>query len=109
VEIELLESTADVATVRITSTEHGMSEQVAMTRVEGRWVPTAMAQQWSMVMSRARAAIERLPAMSDASTKARAKAELGRLEDQLDAIESATDARQLGSAMRMGRAAARPR
>lgn len=58
-EVEVLEETGDTALLRITAGDEE-PEEVAMTRVENRWVPTEMAEQWDAKVAEARTALEEL-------------------------------------------------
>lgn len=58
-EVEVLDETGDTALLRITAGDEE-PEEVAMTRVENRWVPTEMAEQWDAKVAEARTALEEL-------------------------------------------------
>ena len=58
-EVEVLEETADNALVRITAEDQD-PEEVALTRVENRWVPTDMAEQWDAKVAEARTSLEEI-------------------------------------------------
>ncbi len=58
-EVEVLEETGDTALLRITAGDEE-PEEVAMTRVENRWVPTEMAEQWDAKVAEARTSLEEL-------------------------------------------------
>lgn len=51
-EVEVLESTDDTATVRVTSGDE--TDEMTLTRVDGRWVPDDMAEQWDAQIAEAR-------------------------------------------------------
>lgn len=82
-----------------------------MTKIEGRWVPTNLAPGWGMATGQARAAIDKLPSMTEGPMKAMVKAELARFDQHLDAMEKATTAKAFMSALQGGRrqTPARPR
>jgi len=111
VQVELVRSTGESATVRVVSPKHGLANELHMTKIEGRWVPTEMAQGWAMAMGQARAALDRMPSMTEGKMKAMAKAELARFEQQLDALEKATTAQSFARALQAGsrKPPARPR
>jgi len=111
IEVDLVRSTGETATIRVTSPQHGASEELSMTKIEGRWVPSRLAQGWGMAMGQARAALDKMPSMTEGPMKAMAKAELARFEQQLDAMEKATTAQALASALQSGsrQAPAQPR
>jgi hypothetical protein len=56
VDAKLISSASDTATVELTKPD-GTKETVELTRVEGKWVPKAMADEWASKIGEAQAAI----------------------------------------------------
>ena len=62
-------------------------EEVRLTKVEGRWVPTEMAMGWSKGIEKARKGLEKMA--SDKSSTMQAKMGLGMANAVLDQMENA--------------------
>ncbi len=58
-EVETLDLTGDRATLRISSEDHD-PEEIEMARVEGRWIPAEMADEWSQKIEEARQSLAEL-------------------------------------------------
>jgi hypothetical protein len=59
VEVELLEEDGDTAVVRVTADDEE-PEDVAMTKIENRWVPAEMAEQWDAKVAEGHARLEEI-------------------------------------------------
>jgi hypothetical protein len=57
--VEVLEQTGDTARLRVTATGED-PEEVTLTRVENRWVPSEMAEQWQAKVAEAHARLDEL-------------------------------------------------
>jgi hypothetical protein len=92
-EVELVSRNGGEAVVRVT-VPGGEPADVAMTRVEGRWLPEDVAQRWPGAMARARTRLEVLGSGEGAQTEMQIAIALGlaeRIIDQLDRIETPDD------------------
>lgn len=90
---EVLESTADTATLRLTM-EGEEPEEVEMTRVEGRWVPTELAEEWSEKMAEARQGLAEMSPEKMDEVKGQAMMGLAMAEgmiEQVAAVETAEE------------------
>ncbi len=87
--VELIKSSGTTATVKVTvPAADKPAEEVRLTKVEGRWVPTEMAMGWSKGMEKARKGLEKMA--SDKSSTMQAKMGLGMANAVLDQLESAS-------------------
>lgn len=88
--VEVVEETDDTALLRITA-EGEEPEDVAMVRVEDRWVPADMAEEWDAKVGEARARLEAITPESMQEMKGQAMFGFAMAEgvvDQLDSIET---------------------
>lgn len=88
--VEHLTTTDDTAVLRITAGDKP-PEEVELTRVEGRWVPTELAQEWQEKVAEARARLEELTPERIAELKPQAMFGLAMAEafvEQIAAIQS---------------------
>ncbi len=91
--VEVVGRADDAATVRIIP-PGGEPVDVAMVRVEDRWLPSAFVERWAGVVANARGRIERLGDEQGQQTKMQVFIALGiaeRVIDQLDRIETPED------------------
>ncbi len=92
--VELVARDGDQATVRMTAPGEE-PEELALTRVEGRWVPTEMAADWDVKVAAAR---EKLASITDeevAQGSAQAMAVIGMADAMLTELEGVESAEQL--------------
>jgi hypothetical protein len=92
-QVELLESAGDTATLRLIM-EGEEPEDVPMTRVEGRWVPTEMAEDWPQMMSEAREKLAQMTPETMQEAKGQALMGLAMAEgmiEQVAAVETAEE------------------
>jgi hypothetical protein len=88
--VETVSISEDSAVLRITAADEE-PEEVALTRVEGRWVPADMAAEWPQKVAEARARLEELTPEKIAELKPQAMFGLAMAEafvEQMAAIES---------------------
>jgi hypothetical protein len=88
--VEEVEADGDDATIEI-SADHKSPEKMHFTRVEGRWVPSEMADEWDDAMDRVHQAIAAMPTDKDAQQQMKIKMALSMAEgflDQLADVES---------------------
>jgi hypothetical protein len=89
-QVEVLEQTGDTARLRITAAGED-PEEVTLTRVENRWVPSEMAEQWQARMAEAHARLDELTPEKVQELKSQAMFGLAMAEGfvtQLATIES---------------------
>lgn len=60
VDAKLVSSASDTASVEVTNTTKGTKETVEMVRVEGKWIPKDLADQWASKIGEAQKALEGL-------------------------------------------------
>lgn len=84
-EVELVRRDGDNATVRVIPPE-GEPAEVEMTRVEGRWVPVDLVEQWSGMIAQADAQIEFLGSEEAAQMKVQLLFAIGVAEGFIDQI-----------------------
>jgi hypothetical protein len=92
--VELVSRDGDQATVRMTAPGEE-PEELPLTRVEGRWVPTEMAADWDVKVAAAR---EKLASLTDeevAQGSAQAMALIGMADAMLTELEAVETAEQL--------------
>lgn len=85
IKAELIKSEGDSAMVKLISPE-GEVEEVEFSKVEGKWVPTEMAEEWAQTMTEARKGIE---SMDAAKLKAQLMPLLAGLEANIDLLAQA--------------------
>lgn len=95
--IEVVEAEGDQAIVRIAGKD--TSEDLEMTRVEGRWVPLEMAEDWSEVVASARKEIESISARDVQALKPQILGAYGLVEGTLLQMEAAQTTEQLDEAL----------
>jgi hypothetical protein len=83
--VETIEESGDNAMVRV-STTSGKSKELAMIRVEGQWIPTALAEMWPEAVARARERIAFLGSDEAAQLKVQMLFALGMVEGFLNQI-----------------------
>lgn len=92
-EVEVLEETETTALLRVTAGEEE-PEEVSLTKVEDRWVPTEMAEQWHDKVAEGRAKLEEITPESMQEMKGQAMFGLAMAEgfvDQLATIETSEE------------------
>ena len=97
VKVEVVSSEGDSATVRISPPDEE-PETVALTRVEGRWVPADMAAEWDEKVAEARAEMSQVTDEEQAQMKMQAMMMLSMAEtvaDQVAAAETQEDLQAL--------------
>ena len=88
--VETISATDETATLRVSTANHE-PEEVYLVRVEGRWVPTEMAEDWDSNMAEARAHLETLTPEKMAELKGQAAFGLAMAEgivEQVAVIET---------------------
>jgi len=96
--VELVSRDGDQATLRMTAPDEE-PEDVPLTRVEGRWVPTEMAADWDVKVAAAR---EKLASITDeevAQGSLQTMAVIGAVDGMLTQLESVETAEQLEQAI----------
>lgn len=88
VKAETLSEMGDTARVRIEGLEQGTLE-LDFVRVEGRWLPRKMVEQWPEAMARIRERLEMLRMSYDSASGAEARLLLSGLEGVVDRLETA--------------------
>ncbi len=92
-QVEVLEQTGDTARLRITVPDEE-PEEVSMALIEGRWVPTEMAEEWDAKVAEARTGLEEITPEKIQEMKGQAMfgfAMADGLVQQLSAIETAEE------------------
>lgn len=95
--VELIEGDDEYATLRITGTE--LAEEIEMARVEDRWVPREMAEEWSAATAEARTQIEGMSREAMQAMKPQILGVFGMLEGTISQLESAETTQQLDQAL----------
>jgi hypothetical protein len=85
VTVETVESSDDRATLRITSEGHD-PEDVEMAKVEGRWIPADMADEWSKAVTEAREDLEQITPETMAAQKTQAMMFFGMADGLIEQI-----------------------
>jgi len=96
-EVELVSQDGDQATVRIVPPEAEPTD-VAMTRIEGRWLPTDFVAQWPGMLEQVNARIDYLGSEDAAGAKVQLLFAIGIAEgfiDQIDQMESSDEVDEL--------------
>ena len=86
-EVETLEINGDRATLRISSEDHE-PEEVEMARVEGRWIPAEMADEWSQKIEEARQGLAELTPEEMAAQKTQIMMFFGMADGLIEQIAS---------------------
>ena len=84
-EVELVETSGDRATVRVTP-PGGSPTDVEMTRVDGRWLPSDLPSQWNDMIEAAEARIDALSSEQAAQTRMQVRMALGMAEGLIDQL-----------------------
>ena len=92
--VELLNTEGDHATLVISAPDEE-PEQVEMTRVEGRWIPTDMADDWAEEVAEAKQKIEEITPESLAETKMQAMMMLAMAESFVDQVGQVNSSEEL--------------
>lgn len=108
-DVELVSSAGNQATVRLSSNEHGESHEIEMTRVLGRWLPSELARGFPVTIGHLRAAIDGIPAMTDPIAREIVRARLVDIEHMVEALAAATTAEEFGEAMLIAGTPVEPR
>jgi hypothetical protein len=86
--VELVSRDGDHATVKVTAPDEE-PEEVSLTQVEGRWVPSDMADEWDEHMAEAREGIEQITAEQITENKVQAMGFFGMADAMLDQLAAA--------------------
>lgn len=92
--VKVKESSGDSATL-VVSSPNEEPEDMKLMRVEGRWVPVEMAEEWEKKMTDARAKVEALTPEAMAQQKMQFMMFLGMAEGMIDQLNQAQSAEQL--------------
>ena len=87
IKVETLEIDGDRATLRISSKEHD-PEDVEMVRVEGRWIPADLANEWPEFVADARQGLSEMTPETVAAQKTQIMMFLGMAEGFIDQVAS---------------------
>lgn len=96
--IEVLSRDGDQATLRLSAPDEE-PEEVQLTRVEGRWVPTEMAQDWDQNMAEAKAKLASLTDEEIQQGSMQAMMVIGMVDGMLTQLESVQTAEELEAAI----------
>jgi len=91
---EVVESSGDTAKLKITAPEEE-AEEVELTRVEGRWVPSELAEDWDENMKEARESLAEMTPEQMAQQKMQIMMGVGMAEAFVDQIAQAQTSEQL--------------
>lgn len=92
--VEVVDNTGDTATLKI-STPEEEPEDVQLTRVEGRWVPTDLAEDWDENIEKARTNLAEMTPETMAQQKMQIMMGVGMAEAFVDQIAQAQTSEQL--------------
>ena len=92
--VEVLDKTDETATVKITSADED-PEEVQMTKVEGRWIPNDLADDWQENVSKARENLAEMTPEKMAEQKMQVMMMVGMAEAFVDQIAQAQTSEQL--------------
>ena len=93
-QIEVLENADGMAKLKITAPDEE-PEEVEMTQVEGRWVPSDMAQDWDENVAEARAKLEKITPETIAQQKMQIMMMVGMAEAFVDQVAQAKTSEEL--------------
>ncbi len=93
-EIEVLENADGMAKLKITAPDEE-PEEVQMTQVEGRWVPSDMAQDWDKNVAEARTKLEEITPETIAQQKMQIMMMVGMAEAFIDQVAQAHTSEEL--------------
>jgi hypothetical protein len=85
--VETVEATEDTETLLISSKEHE-PEEVKMVRVEGRWIPAEMAEEWPQFVKEAREGLDELTPETMAAQKTQVMMFFGMADGLIEQIAS---------------------
>lgn len=97
-EAEIVAETEDSATLML-KTANEDPEEVEMVRVEGRWIPADLAQQWPEMMANAREHLDEMTPENMAGMKTQAMMGLGMAEGLIEQIATIESAEQFDAAV----------
>lgn len=92
--VEVKNSGADMATVVLTAPDEE-PEEIVLTRIEGRWVPKDLSEDWKKKMTEARAKVDALTPETMAQQKMQFMMFLGMAEGMIDQLAQAQSPEQL--------------
>ncbi|MCK5377282.1 MAG: hypothetical protein KAJ97_09385 [Acidobacteria bacterium] len=96
--VETVSRDGDVATVRISAPGED-PEEISLTLVEGRWVPTDMTEEWEEGVAEAKQEIAEISDEEIAEGKAQAMALLGMVDATLDQLAAVNSSEEFEAAM----------
>lgn len=96
--VEMVSRDGDHATVKVTAPDEE-PEEVSLTQVEGRWVPSDLADEWDEHMAEAREGIEEMTAEQIAESKAQAMGFFGMADAMLDQLAAVNSQEEFDEAM----------
>jgi len=108
-QVNLLTIDGNRAVVQVVDDRSGSCDELEMTNVGGRWIPTELAQLFPSAVARIRAAIDLLPDPEDPEACGLLQARLSRLEDHIEALADATTAEGFHAALKAAVTPAEPR
>lgn len=94
---EVVSTEGNTATVKITTGQETREEQ--MVKVDGKWVPKEMADEWDAKIAEARAGLAEMTGEAMQQNKAQVMGVLSSIEAGLDNVAKASDQQQLQAAM----------
>jgi len=97
-EAEIVAETEDTATLML-KTANEDPEEVEMVRVEGRWIPADLAQQWPEMMANARQHLDEMTPETMSAMKTQAMMGLGMAEGLIEQIATIESAEQFDAAV----------
>ena len=96
--VETVSRDGNHATVRVTAPDEE-PEELSLTQVEGRWVPSDMADEWDENMAEARKGIEEMSEEQIAESKAQAMGFFGMADAMLDELAAVNSQEEFDEAM----------
>jgi hypothetical protein len=96
--VETVAVADDTATLRLT-TANEEPEEVEMVRVEGRWIPADLAEEWPEMMANARRQLDEMTPENMESMKTQAMMGLGMAEGLIEQIATIETAEQFDAAV----------
>lgn len=101
-QVEVLESSATSAKLKLSGMGGDKTEELALTKVEERWVPTDLAQDWAKSMADSRKAIADMNSEGGVKNKPQIMGALAMLDSQFDIILQANTQEAFDNAIQQG-------
>jgi len=98
IQVELVNESGDMATIKLTAGEEEPQE-VELTKVEGKWVPKDMADNWSQGIADAKAKMNELPNEITPDTKTQAMMGMDMALSALGQLEAAASQEEFNTAL----------